>query len=92
MDDCYDQTTLDSFARSEDPAMVNAVGTPSAITCSGECESTQRTETRSHLRNDVPVKRGKACDNLKDPVLSDAGNSGHEKGETQDSLTVHLQL
>ncbi len=90
--DCDDQTTLDSFARSEDPAMVNAVGTPSAITPSGECESTQRTEARSHRRNNVPVKRGKTHDNLKDPVLSDAGNSSREKGRTQESLTVHLQL
>ena len=43
--DCDDQLTLtESFARSEDPAMVNAVETPSAITPTGECESMQRTE------------------------------------------------
>lgn len=56
--DCYDQMTLESSARSEDPAMVKAVETPTAITPSGECESMQRTETRSHRRNDVQVKRG----------------------------------
>ncbi len=77
---------------SEDPAMVNAVEIPSAITPAGECESTQRTEAESHRRNDVPVKRGKAHDTLKDPGLSKAGDSSREKGETQESLTVHSQL
>ena len=91
--DPYDQMTLEeSFARSEDPAMVNAVETPSAITPSGECEVKQRTEAGSHQRNDVPVKRGKARDTLKDSGLSDAGDSSREKGETQEFLTVHSQL
>jgi len=89
--DSYDQMTLESFARSEDPAMVNAVETPSAITPSGECEVMQRIETRSHQRNDVPMKRGKARDTLKDSGLSEAGDSSREKGETQKSLTVHSQ-
>ncbi|MHA1287435.1 MAG: zinc ribbon domain-containing protein [Candidatus Thorarchaeota archaeon] len=90
--DPYDQATLESFARSEDPAMVNAVETPSAITPTGECESMQRTEAGSHRRNDVTMKRGKACDTLKDSGLSDAGDSNREKGGTQESLTVHSQL
>jgi len=89
--DCYDQVTLESFARSEDPAMVNAVETPSAIMPSGEYEGMQRTEARFHRMNDVPVKRGKARDTLKDSGLSDAGDSCREKGETQKFLTVHLQ-
>jgi len=87
-----DQATLESFARSEDPAMVNAVETPTAITPTGECEVTQRTEAGSHQRNDVPVKRGKGHDTLKDSGLSEAGDSCREKGETQESLTVHSQL
>jgi hypothetical protein len=90
--DPYDQTSLVEFARSKDPAMVNAVETPSAITPSGECESMQRTEAGSHQRNDVPVKRGKAHDTLKNLGSSDAGDGSHEKGETQESLTVHSQL
>ncbi len=90
--DPYDQTSFVEFVRSEDPAMVNAVETPSAITPSGECESMQRTEAGSHRRNDVPVKRGKARDNLKDSGLSETGDSSHEKGETQKSLIVHSQL
>ncbi|MGY5857914.1 MAG: transposase [Candidatus Thorarchaeota archaeon] len=90
--DPYDQTTLESFVRSEDPAMVNAVETPSAITPSGECESMQRTETRSHQRNNVPVKRGKARDNVADSGQEQAGNSSREKGGTQKSLTVHSLL
>ena len=91
--DPYDQMTLtESTARSEDPAMVNAVEEPSAITPTGECESMQRTEAGSHQRNDVPVKRGKAHINLNDSGLSDAGDSSHEKGGTQKSLTVRSQL
>jgi transposase len=90
--DFHDQSTLESFARSKDPAMVNAVETPSAITLSDECESRQRTEARSHWRNDVPVKRGKAHNTLKDSRHSEAGDSSREKGGTQKSLTVHLNL
>ncbi len=90
--DCNDQTTQKLSVRSEDPAMVSAVETPSAITLSGECESTQRTETGSHLRNDVLVKRGKDRDTLKDSGLSNAGDSSREKGGTQESPTVHSQL
>jgi len=90
--DYDDQTSLVESARSEDPAMVNAVETPSAITPSGGCESMQWTEAESHQRNDVPVKRGKARDTLKDSGLLKAGDSSREKGETQESLTVHSQL
>jgi hypothetical protein len=90
--DPYDQTSLEEFVRSEDPSMVNAVETPSAITPSGECEVKQRTEAGSHQRNDVPVKRGKAYDTLKDSGLLDAGDGSREKGETQKFLTVHSQL
>ncbi|MHA1614681.1 MAG: zinc ribbon domain-containing protein [Candidatus Thorarchaeota archaeon] len=90
--DCNDQTSLVEFARSEDPAMVNAVETPSAITPAGACESMQRTEARSHRRNDVPLKRGKARDTLKDSGLSETGDSSREKGGTQKSFTVHSQL
>ncbi len=90
--DCNDQATLESFARSKDPAMVNAVETPTAITPTGKCEPLQRTEAWSHRRNDVPMKRGKARDTLKNRGSSDAGDSSHEKGETQESLTFHSQL
>ena len=58
--DCYDQTSLEEFASSKDPAMANTVEEPSAITRTGACDdSMQRTEARSHWRNDVPMKRGK---------------------------------
>ncbi len=88
--DCYDQTILELFESSNDPAMVNAVEEPSAITRTGASDdSMQRTETRSHRRNDVPVKRGKAHVTLKDNSISDAGDSSHEKGGTQEFLTVH---
>jgi len=90
--DFDDQTSLVEFARSKDPAMVNAVETPSAITPTGACEVMQRTEAGSHRRNDVPVKRGKARDTLKDSGLSEAGDSSRKKGGTQESLTVHSQL
>jgi IS605 OrfB family transposase len=88
----YDQTSLVEFVRGKDPAMVNAVETPSAITPSGECESRQRTEAGSHLRNDVPEKRGKARDKVVDSGQEQAGDSSREKGRTQESLTVHSQL
>ena len=84
--DPFDQTSLVEFARSKDPAMVNAVETPSAITPSGECEVTQRTEARSHQRNNVPVKRGKARDTLEDSGLLETGDGSREKGETQKYL------
>ena len=91
--DSYDQMTLtESTARSEDPAMVNAVETPSVITPTGACESMQRTEAGSHRRNDVPLKRGKAHDNVTDSGQEQAGDSSREKGGTQESLTVHSQL
>ena len=90
MADSYDQTSVVESARGKNPAMVNAVETPSAITPSGECEPMQRTEAGSHRRTNVPVKRGKARDTLKDSGLSDAGDSSREKGGTQKSFTVHL--
>ncbi len=90
--DCYDQTSLVEFASSKDPAMVNAVEIPSTSGTTGESGIVQRTETKSHRRNDVPMKRGKACDTLKGTCLSNAGDSSREKGGTQKSLIVHSQL
>ena len=91
--DCYDQTTPKSFESSNDPAMVKAVEEPSAITRTGVCDDEmQRTEIRSHRRNDVPMKRGKARVTLKGNSLSDAGDSSREKGGTQKFLTVNPQL
>ncbi len=82
--DCYDQTILESFENSEDPAMVNDVETPFVITRTGACDNPmQRTEAGSHRRNDVPMKRGKAHVTLKDNSFSDAGDSSREKGGTQ---------
>lgn len=90
--DCYDQTTLELFARSKNPAMVNAVETLSAITPTGEYESMQQTEAWSHRRNNVPVKRGKAHDNDADFGQEQSDDSSREKGGTQEFLTVHSQL
>jgi hypothetical protein len=91
--DCYDQTPQELSASSKDPAMVNAVEKPSAITRTGACDdSMQRTEARSHRRNDVPMKRGKAHVTLKNSSFSDAGDSSREKGGTQEFFTVHSQV
>jgi len=91
--DCYDQTTLESFESSEDPAMVKAVEEPPATVRTGvHGVQKQRTEARSHRRNYVPVKRGKARVTLKNSSFSDAGDSSREKGGTQKFLTVHSQL
>ena len=86
--DYDDQTSIAESARSEDPAMVNAVEELTAITQSGECESRQQTEARSHRRNDVPVKRGNAHNTLKYDNFSKAGDSSREKGRTQEFLAV----
>ena len=88
--DCFDQTSLVEFASSKDPAMVNAVEEPSAITRIGACDDKmQRTEARSHRRNNVPVKRGKAHVVVDDSGQRQSGDSGREKGGTQKFLTVH---
>ncbi|MDF1538161.1 MAG: hypothetical protein P1Q69_04590 [Candidatus Thorarchaeota archaeon] len=84
MADCYDQTSLAESVSSKDPAMVNAVETPFVIKRCGAFDNLiQRTEARSHLRNNVPMKRGKACYTLKNYSFSDAGDSRREKGGTQ---------
>ena len=91
--DCYDQTTLEEFASSKDPAMVNAVEEPPATVSNGaHGVQKQRTEARSHRRNYVPVKRGKAHVTLKNSSFSDVGDSGREKGGTQKFFTVHSQM
>ncbi len=58
----------------------------------GESGIVQRTEARSHLRNDVPMKRSKAYDTLKDPGSSDAGDSRRKKGGTQKFPAIRSQL
>ena len=93
MADCYDQTTLEEFASSKDPAMVNAVEEPPATARTGtHGVQKQRTEARSHRRNYVPVKRGKAHVTLKNSSFSDAGDGSREKGGTQKFLAVHSHL
>ena len=92
MADCYDQMTLESFASSEDPAMVNDVEAPSASRTTGESGLMQWTETRSHPRNDVPMTKGKACDNVDDLGQIQAGDSGHEKGGTHRSVQIFVSV
>ncbi len=88
--DCYDQTTLEEFASSKDPAMVNAVEEPSATMNTGvHGVQRQRTEARSHRRNYVPVKRGKAHVVVADSGQRQAGDSSREKGGTQKFFSVH---
>ncbi len=91
--DCYDQTTHESFESSKDSAMVKAVEEPFAIVRTGaHGVQKQRTEARSHRRNYVPVKKGKAHAILKNRSFSEAGDSSREKGGTQEFLTVHSQM
>ena len=91
--DCHDQTTLESFASSKDPAMVNAVEEPSATMNTGaHGVQKQRSEARSHRRNDVPMKRGKAHVVVDDSGQQQTGDSSREKGGTQEFLAVHSQL
>jgi len=90
--DCYDQTTLEEFASSKDPAMVNAVEEPSASRTTGDSGVMQRTEAKSHRRNNVPAKKGKAHVIVDDSGQQQAGDSSREKGGTQkfscSSLTI----
>ncbi|MHA1480503.1 MAG: hypothetical protein ACTSQZ_03665 [Candidatus Thorarchaeota archaeon] len=66
---------------------------PSAIVRTGtHGVQKQRTETRSHRRNYVPVKRGKAHVFVDDSGQRQAGDSSREKGGTQKFPTVHSQL
>ncbi len=90
--DCHDQMTLEPSESSEDPAMVNAVETPSAPRTTGESGTVQQTEARSHPRNDVPVTRGKTHDTVDDSSQIQVGDSGREKGGTQKFLAVRSQL
>jgi len=90
--DCYDQTSLVEFASSEDPAMVNAVKTPSASKNSGHFGAMQRTETRYRQRDHVPMRSGKDHVTASATRTKQAGDSSREKGGTQkfldDSLTI----
>ncbi|MGY5852005.1 MAG: transposase [Candidatus Thorarchaeota archaeon] len=83
---CYDQTSLVESTSSDDPAMVIAVEEPSATSTTGESGDVQRTEARSHLRNNVPMKRGKDHATSLDYDLSIVGDNRHEKGGTQKFL------
>ncbi len=89
--DCYDQPPPVECSSSKDPAMANAVETPSASRNSGESGIMQRAEARSHRRNDVPMTRGKAYDNVGGPSQQHTGDSSHKKGGTQEFLTFHSQ-
>ena len=87
--DCHDPTTLESFESSKDPAMVNAVKEPPATVITGvHGVQKQRTEARSHWRNYVPVKRGKAHVFVDDSGQRQAGDSSREKGGTQKFFAV----
>ena len=88
--DCYDSTSHMKSMSSKDPAMVKAVEKPPATVRTGvHGVQKQRTEARSHRRNYVPVKRGKAHVIVGDSGQRQAGNSSREKGGTQKFLAVH---
>lgn len=88
--DCHDQTSLVEFTSSKDPAMVKAVEEPPASMNTGSSGGMQQTEARSLLRNNVPMKSGKAHVISKDVSLLEAGDSSREKGGTQKFLDGSL--
>ena len=89
--DCYDSTSHVKSMSSKDPAMVKAVEEPSATMSTGaHGEQKQRIEARSHRRNYVPVKKGKARVFVGDSGQRQAGDSSREKGGTQNVLAIHL--
>ena len=89
--DCDDQTILESFASSEDPAMVKTVETSTVIARTGTCDkSIQRTEARSRQRDCISMKSGKAHANVDGSVHQQTGDSSREKGGTQKFLESAL--
>ncbi|MHA2384672.1 MAG: zinc ribbon domain-containing protein [Candidatus Thorarchaeota archaeon] len=89
--DCYDQASLEEFASSDDPAMVNAVETPSAIDGLGIHETEmQRTKAWSNLRDYVPMRLDKAHATVSNSGLKQTGDSSRENGGTQEFLDDSL--
>jgi len=89
--DCTDQTILESFASSEDPAMAKTVETSTVIAGTGTCDiSIQRTEARSRQRDYISMKSGKAHANVDGSMHQQTGDSSREKGGTQKFLESAL--
>jgi transposase len=89
--DCDEQTILESYASSEDPAMAKTVEKSTVIAGIGTCDgSTQRTEARSRQRDYVSMKSGKAHVNVDDSMHQQTGDSSREKGGTQKFLESTL--
>jgi transposase len=89
--DCDDQTILESFVSSEDPAMAKTVEKSTVIARTGTCDkSIQRTETRSRRRDYISMKLGKAHANVDDSMHQQTGDSSREKGGTQEFLESAL--
>lgn len=89
--DCDDQTILESFVNSEDPAMAKTVETSTVFARAGTCdEPMQRSEAGSRQRNYVFVKSGKAHANEDALRHQHSGDSSREKGGTQKFLESAL--
>lgn len=84
--DCYDQTSLEEFASSADPATATTVEKPSvAGKCGSLGKTKQWTEAQSRERSDAPMisSKGHVTDTESNSNL--AGDSGHGKSGTQKS-------
>ena len=87
--ECHEQTSLQMYASTKDPAMVNTVENLSVSKTTGELGVTQQNETRSQGRNNVSVILDKAHVTLNDFGHLKAGDSSREQGGTQKFLAVH---
>lgn len=84
--DCNDQTSLEEFVSSSDPAMVTTVEKPSVAKKSGSSSITKQwTEAQSRERSNAPMISGKGHVTEMDSIPNLAGDSGHDKRGTQKS-------
>jgi len=87
--ECCDQTSLEVYVSTKDPAMASTVEEPSASKMTDNLGVLQRTESSCQERNDVLLNLDKAHVTSNDSGHSKAGDSCREIGGTQKFLAVH---
>ncbi|MHA2380224.1 MAG: hypothetical protein ACXADS_13200 [Candidatus Thorarchaeota archaeon] len=84
--DCYDQTTLEVFASSTDPAVATTVETPSAAERTGSLSTAkQREEAQFRKRGNAPMKSSKGQVTAEGASRLLIGDNSRDKGGTQKS-------
>lgn len=89
--DCSDQTSLEEFGSSTDPAMVTTVETPSVAEKCGSLGNTKQwTEAQSRERSNAPMTSSKGHAAEEEPNSNLAGDSSHDKRGTQKSTAMEV--